>query len=1029
VFTPAADYAGPASFTYTVLDGNGGTSIATVNVTVNPVNDAPVANADAVSTNEDTTLTIPAATLLGNDTDMDGDTLSIVSVQSAVNGTVQLVGGNVVFTPAADYSGPASFTYTVSDGNGGTSTATVNVTVNPVNDAPQIVVAVADDGAADSAAFTLDVSGNFADVDGDVLAYSATGLPTGLSIDPVTGVISGTLHHSASQGGPGSNGIYLVTVTAADGNGGTTSDTFNLNVTNPAPVLVAQADPVVYVDQNGNGSYDAGEGSPTIVNGSMNSGDGSGNTTHTRNFEIPAGVDPADTTIHIVLATLDNSIGIAVNGQDLFNPGILEFETGGAYTPATDSFARFLDGAAISAHWEPNVNGLPRIVIDITENGIFIYGTRDVNSTALEPMQLTAGSINLPNLVNGQNAVVIVNDDDVGIDGIDGIVTIQTGATRDRAFLEGDSVSINAAPAFSDPDGDTLTYSAAGLPTGLSINAATGLISGSLSATAATGGPGGGNVYTVTVTASDGEGGAVSANFTITAIEIDNSPIVENESWAVSTGTSIAVDAGTLLENDSDPEGGTLGVTGVSGAAGGSVNLSGSTVTYTANGTAGAGSFAYTVADAGGAAATGTVSVTKLQVSSGANAIDISALGVSRSLIDAGSGNDTVIGGSGRDTLIGGNGSDQLFGGAGDDSLGGGSSNDTLNGGDGNDTLDGGSGNDSMIGGAGDDLYIVNSASDVIVENVNEGLDTVQGSVSYTLANNVENLILTGSSNISGTGNALDNVIVGNSGNNTLTGGSGNDTLDGGAGTDNLSGGDGDDSLIGGSSNDTLNGGNGNDTLDGGSGNDGMTGGAGDDVYIVDSSSDVVVESANQGSDTVYSSVTYTLANNVETLILTGSGNIGGTGNSLANLIVGNSGNNSLSGGGGTDTIIGGAGNDTINANNGDIRIAYLAMADVLDTAANGTDTINNFDANASGGQDVIDLTALFDSLGPAFDTSAERQAAVQWSFSSGSSTTATLQLNLDGAAGFEYTLATVNLVSSTASNLDKSADIVLGGV
>jgi Ca2+-binding RTX toxin-like protein len=305
----------------------------------------------------------------------------------------------------------------------------------------------------------------------------------------------------------------------------------------------------------------------------------------------------------------------------------------------------------------------------------------------------------------------------------------------------------------------------------------------------------------------------------------------------------------------------------------------------------------------------------------------------------------------------------------------------------------------------------------------------VQSSATYTLSNNVENLILTGSSNISGTGNALDNVIVGNSGNNTLTGGSGNDTLDGGAGTDNLSGGDGDDSLIGGSSNDTLNGGNGNDTLDGGAGNDSMTGGAGDDVYIVDSSSDVVVESANQGNDTVYSSVTYTLSNNVENLILTGSSNIGGTGNSLANLIVGNSGANSLSGGGGNDTIIGGAGNDTINANNGDVRIAYLAMADVLDTAANGQDTINNFDANASGGQDVIDLTALFDSLGSAFDTNAARQAAVQWSFSSGSSTTATLQLDLDGAAGFEYTLATVNLVNSTASNLDKSADLVLGGV
>src|SRR4030095_3629721 len=95
VFTPASNYNGPASFTYTVSDGNGGTSTATVNVTVNAANDAPVANGNAVSTSEDTALTIVPATLLVNDTDVDGDTLTITSVQGAVNGTVALVGGNV----------------------------------------------------------------------------------------------------------------------------------------------------------------------------------------------------------------------------------------------------------------------------------------------------------------------------------------------------------------------------------------------------------------------------------------------------------------------------------------------------------------------------------------------------------------------------------------------------------------------------------------------------------------------------------------------------------------------------------------------------------------------------------------------------------------------------------------------------------------------------------------------------------------------------------------------------------------------
>ncbi|MDP2079150.1 MAG: cadherin-like domain-containing protein, partial [Sulfuricurvum sp.] len=98
---------------------------------------------DALTTLEDTALTIAPSTLLANDTDPDGDTLTITSVQGAVNGTVALVDGNIVFTPDENYNGPASFTYTVSDGRGGEATATVNVGVTPVNDAPTIDVTAA----------------------------------------------------------------------------------------------------------------------------------------------------------------------------------------------------------------------------------------------------------------------------------------------------------------------------------------------------------------------------------------------------------------------------------------------------------------------------------------------------------------------------------------------------------------------------------------------------------------------------------------------------------------------------------------------------------------------------------------------------------------------------------------------------------------------------------------------------------------------------------------------------------------------
>ena len=127
---------------YQVVDGLGGVGTANLVITVTGTNDAPVANADTASTNEDVALTLTPAALLANDTDVDsGATLTMTSVQGAVNGSVALVAGNAVFTPSAHYSGPASFTYTVTDGQGASATASVNVTVVAVADAPSLITA------------------------------------------------------------------------------------------------------------------------------------------------------------------------------------------------------------------------------------------------------------------------------------------------------------------------------------------------------------------------------------------------------------------------------------------------------------------------------------------------------------------------------------------------------------------------------------------------------------------------------------------------------------------------------------------------------------------------------------------------------------------------------------------------------------------------------------------------------------------------------------------------------------------------
>jgi Ca2+-binding RTX toxin-like protein len=163
-----------------------------------------------------------------------------------------------------------------------------------------------------------------------------------------------------------------------------------------------------------------------------------------------------------------------------------------------------------------------------------------------------------------------------------------------------------------------------------------------------------------------------------------------------------------------------------------------------------------------------------------------------------------------------------------------------------------------MIGGTGDDTYVVNQIGDVVTESFNEGIDTVESSIAFTLSLNIENLTLTGTANINGIGSSANNVLLGNSGNNTLDGGSGNDAIAGGAGRDSLIGGSGDDTLMGelgddilnaGSGNDVLNGGEGADVLDGGSGDDQLQGGAGNDVFTGGSGADQFT--GGTGNDTM----------------------------------------------------------------------------------------------------------------------------------------------------------------------------------
>ncbi|BBH40502.1 hypothetical protein myaer102_30630 [Microcystis viridis NIES-102] len=294
--------------------------------------------------------------------------------------------------------------------------------------------------------------------------------------------------------------------------------------------------------------------------------------------------------------------------------------------------------------------------------------------------------------------------------------------------------------------------------------------------------------------------------------------------------------------------------------------------------------------------------------------------------------------------------------------------NNIITGNSGNNILNGATGIDTLIGGLGNDTYQVDTTTDTITENANQGTDTVQSSVTYTLGNNLENLTLTGTANINGTGNTLNNIITGNSGNNILNGGTGIDTLIGGLGNDTYqvdtttdtiteNANQGTDTVqssvtytlgnnlenltltgtaningTGNTLNNIITGNSGNNILNGATGIDTLIGGLGNDTYQVDTTTDTITENANQGTDTVQSSVTYTLGNNLENLTLTGTANINGTGNTLNNIITGNSGKNTLTGSAGNDTLIGGTGNDTITGGAGGDRFTFKNPNQGIDT-------------------------------------------------------------------------------------------------
>jgi len=386
------------------------------------------------------------------------------------------------------------------------------------------------------------------------------------------------------------------------------------------------------------------------------------------------------------------------------------------------------------------------------------------------------------------------------------------------------------------------------------------------------------------------------------------------------------------------------------------------------------------------------------------------ALIVAVTLFDAGrllvstASNDDLIGDTGNDTVTYADATSavtvslatvaqQTTGGHGRDTLGaidnliGSDFNDRLTGDGGDNVLDGGRGVDKLKGGDGDDTYIVDNAADKITETRNGGsADTVQSWVTLTqkLSNYVENVELMGNDDLDAIGNTLDNDVIGNAGNNRL---------------------------------------------DGNKGQDFMAGGAGDDTYVVDNTGDVISENDDdEGIDTVESAVTYTLAGNVENLVLTGSSSRAGTGNALDNELTGNRGSNILTGLEGDDILVGNAGKDMLIGGLGIDELSGGAGADKfifesLDDSgvdAGNRDIIVDFIARQ---KDKIDLFAIDAKAGTTANDAFSWIADAEFSnvegqlryFTEDGNAIVEGDVNGDGSADFQIELLGVD--SLQASN------------
>ena len=879
-FTPAPDFSGETTITYTVEDGNGGTDTGTVVVTVNAINDAPEANDDADTTAEDTSIIVD---LLANDTDVDGDDLSVTSVSvPADQGTVVNNGdGTATFTPAPDFNGEATISYTIADQEGLTDSAEHSVTVTAVNDGP---VAVDDEAVTDEdTPVTIDALANDTDPDGDDLVISDATVPADQGTVEIVG---GEILFTPA---PDFNGEATISYVAQDTDGNQTPAqiTVTVNPINDAPVAVDDV-------------ADTTDGSPVVIDLLANDTDVDGDTLEISEVSVPAdqgtvALNPDGTVTFTpnadfvgeatITYTVTDNQGGEDEGRAIVTVAISDDVMTG--TPGDDTLIggpgddTLMGGAGDDlldgGEGDDSLDGGEGndTLLGGPGNDTLVGGPGDDLLDGGEGDDLLDGGEGNDTLIGGpgddtlnggpgDDSLVGGEGDDL-LNGDDGNDTLLGGAGNDTLnggpgedLLHGGEGEdrlhggIGNDTLLGDLGDDTLV----GGPGDDSLNGGEGddsLLGGEGDDTL-TGGPGedlldGGEGDDV-LGGGDGDdtliGGPGDDTLNGGAGEDlldggDGNDVLNGDEGNDTLNGGAGEDVLTGGPDDDELNGGDDNDTIIGGDGDDTLNgdagedlLEGNDGDDVLNGGVGNDTLLGMI---GSDTAEGGDGDDLINTGGGDVAPDLGYpfaasddLGFDpdadpendRDSVDGGAGNDTISTGDDRDTITGGTGEDVIDAGIDDDLVDGGEGDDRIVGGEGNDLIDGGDGNDTIYAGNDPDLGL--DVLDITDEdtggfspdrNPDNGQDTVNGG-------------------------AGDDVIFGADDDDVLNGGTGNDLLDGQIDDDTLNGDEGDDTLMGGQGDDLLDGGEGDDLLDGGIGNDTLLGGAGQDTFVNVNAGDVV---------------------------------------------------------------------------------------------------------------------------------------------------------------------------------------------